>query len=115
VGVLAAVVAALGWLPGAPAATIALPVLAAQYGAISALLPAATSDLAGSAGFGAAYGRVFSSWGIAGVLGPAAGGWLHRLTGTYTTAFRLCLVVAAIAAATLIPLRAATQRAGADR
>ena len=108
VALLATAVAALGWGAGGLAAVLALPLIGLQYGAISALLPGATNDLVGDAGFGAAYGRAFSSWGIAGVLGPAAGAWLHQQSGGYALAFRLSLVAAAVAWVVLIRLRGPT-------
>ena len=49
------------------------------YGAVSALVPAATADLVGAAAFPSAYGRVFTGWGCAGLLAPLAGGWLLDL------------------------------------
>jgi MFS family permease len=50
------------------------------YGAVSALVPAATADRVGSAAFPAAYGVVFTGWGCAGLLAPVAGGQLIRLS-----------------------------------
>ena len=90
-------VSALGWLPAAAVVLMAMPVLGAAYGAISTLLPAATADLVGPERFGAAYGRVFSAWGVAGVLGPAAGAWLHGVAGNHRLAFQLSVVSAALA------------------
>lgn len=90
-------VAALGWLSDATVVFLALPVLGAAYGAVSTLLPAATADLVGRERFGTSYGRVFSSWGVAGVLGPAAGGWLHGATGSYRLAFQLSVVAGLLA------------------
>lgn len=46
------------------------------YGAVSALVPAATADLVGVRAFPRAYARVFTAWGVAGLLGPLAGAWL---------------------------------------
>jgi MFS family permease len=94
---LALAVGALGWLSAAVVMLVALPVLGAQYGAISAVLPAATAELVGPERFGSSYGRVFSSWGVAGVLGPAAGGWLHAAAGNYRPAFQASLVCAVLA------------------
>jgi MFS transporter, OFA family, oxalate/formate antiporter len=93
---------ALGWIGSPGVLLVSLTVLGAQYGAISALLPAATADLVGQARFGTAYGKAFSSWGVAGVIGPAAGGWLHGAAGGYRPAFQLaiaCAVVAGVALA----------------
>ena len=83
IGLTLAVIA-LGWIGSVGVLLVALALLGTQYGAISALLPAATADLVGPERFGSGYGRAFTSWGVAGVLGPAAGGWLHGVSGDYT-------------------------------
>lgn len=45
------------------------------YGAVSALVPAATADRVGAAAFPGTYGVVFTGWGCAGLLAPLVGGW----------------------------------------
>jgi MFS family permease len=55
----------------------------AAYGAVSSLVPAATADSVGEAGFAAAYGRVFTGWGCAGLLAPVAGDEVVRLAGAH--------------------------------
>ncbi|MCU1671406.1 MAG: transporter [Blastococcus sp.] len=50
------------------------------YGAVSALVPAATADRVGAAFFPTAYGVVFTGWGCAGLLAPLAGGRLIGLS-----------------------------------
>ena len=50
------------------------------YGAVSALVPAATADRVGAAAFPTAYGVVFTGWGCAGLLAPLVGGQLLGLT-----------------------------------
>lgn len=55
-----------------PPALAALFLLGTQYGALSTLTPAALSDVVPSRRFGATYGRVFTGWGIAGLLAPVA-------------------------------------------
>jgi MFS family permease len=50
------------------------------YGAVSALVPAATADRVGAAAFPTAYGVVFTGWGCAGLLAPLAGGQILGLT-----------------------------------
>ncbi|MGY1679162.1 MFS transporter [Geodermatophilus sp. SYSU D01176] len=52
----------------------ALLVVGLAYGAVSALVPALTADRVGPRAFPAAYGRVFTSWGCAGLLAPLLGG-----------------------------------------
>jgi OFA family oxalate/formate antiporter-like MFS transporter len=49
------------------------------YGALSSLVPAATADRVGAGAFATAYGRVFTGWGIAGLVAPVAMERLLRL------------------------------------
>ena len=44
------------------------------YGAVSSLVPAAAADRVGAGAFSLAYGRIFTGWGVAGLLAPVAGG-----------------------------------------
>ncbi|MBN9098747.1 MAG: MFS transporter [Pseudonocardia sp.] len=53
-----------------PVAFAALLLLGTQYGALSALVPAATADVVPGERFGTAYGVVFTGWGVAGLLAP---------------------------------------------
>ncbi len=54
------------------AALVALLVLGGQYGALSALAPAATADVVPVDRFGTTYGQVFTGWGLAGLTAPVA-------------------------------------------
>lgn len=70
-----------------PAATLTgLLVLGAQYGAVSVLVPMVVADAVPAERFGTAYGLVFSGWGIAGLLGPVAAGWIATSVGYPTVA-----------------------------
>jgi len=82
--------AALAWLPGRAAVLLALPAVAVQYGALSSLLPTAVRRVCEPSHFGNAYGLVFSSWGLAGVLAPAL-----RDPGTSAAALNSWLPLAA--------------------
>lgn len=73
-----------------PAATLAgLLVLGTQYGAVSVLVPLVVADAVPSERFGTAYGLVFSGWGVAGLLGPLAAGWIGTSVGYPTVATAL--------------------------
>lgn len=96
---------ALAWLPGAVAVIAGLSLLGVQYGLTSALLPAITREIVGDARFGTAFGRVFSSWGVAGLAGPALGAALHEESYGYSHSFAAALGGAAIAALALVALR----------
>lgn len=61
----------------APTTLGALLVLGLQYGAVSVLVPMAVAGAVPAERFGAAYGLVFTGWGIVGLSGPVfAGLWV---------------------------------------
>jgi MFS transporter, OFA family, oxalate/formate antiporter len=73
---LAATAVAVAGLASATAPSIVLTgllVVGLAYGALSALVPAATADRVGARAFPAVYGRVFSAWGCAGLLAALLG------------------------------------------
>jgi OFA family oxalate/formate antiporter-like MFS transporter len=85
-----------------PAVVLAgLALLAVAYGAVSALLPLATVGLVVPSRFGVSYGRVSTSWGVGGVVGPVAGAALTEGIGGHVTAFRAALAVAGLAVVAL--------------
>lgn len=59
----------------------ALLALGTQYGALSVLTPVATAAAVPADRFGAAFGAVFSGWGVAGLAGPVAAAWLATWAG----------------------------------
>ncbi len=99
--VLAGAVVVLGWWTAPGVVLVGLPVLTLQYGLVSALLPAATRLVTVPARFATAYGRVFSSFGVAGIVGPYLGAVLHRGADGYTDGFRASLLAAGLAAGAL--------------
>jgi MFS family permease len=78
-----------------PLALAALLLLGTQYGALSTLTPAATSDVVPPERFGTTYGRVFTGWGVAGLVAPVAAATLATVIG-YDAVYRSFLVVAAL-------------------
>ncbi|MEM7624088.1 MAG: MFS transporter [Planctomycetota bacterium] len=80
---------------------VAASLIGFNYGGCFALFPSATADMFGAKNLGANYGWVFTSYGIAGVVGVAAGNAAKTLTGSYAAAFNaaavLCLIAAALA------------------
>ncbi len=72
-----------------------------NFGGNFALFPSATADLFGAKNLGANYGWVFTAYGVAGVVGIAAGNAAKTMTGSYAAAFIvagcLCLLSAALA------------------
>ncbi len=79
----------------APVTATVVPGVALAYGSIIALYPAIVRDRYGPDGYPAAYGRVFTAWGVAGLVGPLGAGTLFDATGGY----RLPLLLASVAAA----------------
>lgn len=78
---LAVACAVLAISDGTGVRLVTLLLLGAQYGALSALVPAATADAVPAQRFGAAYGVVFTGWGLAGLAGPVAATALAARTG----------------------------------
>ncbi|MFA5073479.1 MAG: MFS transporter [Nitrospirota bacterium] len=74
------------------------------YGALFALMPAATADFYGLKNLGVNYGLVFTAFGVAGVSGSLLGGRIRDLFGSYTGAYIICAVmlIAAMALALVI-------------
>lgn len=79
--VLAAACAVLATCDVTGVRLVALLLLGAEYGALSALVPAATADAVPAQRFGAAYGVVFTGWGLAGLAVPAAATEFAARTG----------------------------------
>jgi len=84
--------------------TVASAWIGFNFGGNFALFPSATADFFGTKFVGVNYGLVFTSYGIAGIVGPIFGGKVFDLTGSYLTAFItagiLCLIAAVIAKTT---------------
>lgn len=80
---------------------VAASLVGFNFGGNFALFPSATADLFGAKNVGANYGWVFTSYGIAGVVGIAAGNFAKEQTGSYHAAFMvagvLCVVSAILA------------------
>ena len=75
---------------------VALGLIGYCYGAIIAVYPVAVVDVFGSAAAPRIYGQVFTAWGLAGLLGPWAGGWLFDRTGSYIAAIMIAMVFSVI-------------------
>lgn len=90
---------------------VAASIVGFNFGGCFALFPSATADLFGSKNLGANYGLVFTSYGIAGVVGIFAGNTAKILTGSYGAAFALsgglCIVSAVLAIALYVSRKTA--------
>jgi len=58
-----------------------------NFGGNFALFPSATADFFGTKNIGVNYGFVFTSYGVAGIVGPILGGRVFDITGSYLYAF----------------------------
>ncbi len=76
-----------------------------NFGGNFALFPSATADFFGAKNLGANYGWVFTSYGIAGVVGIAAGNFAKVLTGSYAAAFTLAAILCLLSAGLAIVLQ----------
>ncbi|MBU0615288.1 MAG: OFA family MFS transporter [Nanoarchaeota archaeon] len=78
-----------------------------NFGGNFALFPSATADFFGTKNLGVNYGFVFTSYGVAGIVGPILGGKVFDITGSYLFAFIpagiACLLAGLIALATKKP------------
>jgi OFA family oxalate/formate antiporter-like MFS transporter len=81
-----------------------------NFGGNFALFPSATADLFGAKNLGANYGWVFTSYGIAGVVGIVAGNAAKVTTGSYAAAFAIAGVLCLVSAGLAIGLRFVHQK-----
>lgn len=73
----------LAWLGSGAGALVALAVVGFCYGAMIAAYPAAIAALCGPVAGIRVYGRVFTAWGLAGLLAPWFAGVMYDGTGAY--------------------------------
>ncbi|SES79472.1 MFS transporter [Geodermatophilus poikilotrophus] len=99
---LAATAGALAGLASRVAPAVVLTgflVVGLAYGAVSALVPAATADRVGVRAFPAVYGRVFTAWGCAGLLAPLLAARVTDADGAQPGLLLLAVPLALAAAA----------------
>ena len=81
-----------------------------NYGGCFALFPSATADLFGAKNLGANYGWLFTSYGIAGVVGIYLPNKAMELTGSYLPSFLIAAGLCIASAALAVALKVATAR-----
>jgi len=69
-----------------------------SYGAMLAVYPSAIGDFYGTKNLGFNYAILFTAWGVAGVSGPLAAGYILDITGGYNTAYLISSVLCFFAA-----------------
>ena len=80
-----------------------------NFGGNFALFPAATADSFGTKNLGMNYGFIFTGYGVAGIIGPAAGGVFFDVTQQYVLAFLFAGVLCFLAAGTSVMVWALTR------
>ncbi len=86
-----------------------------NFGGNFALFPSATADFFGAKHLGANYGWVFTAYGIAGVVGIAAGNFAKVLTGSYAAAFTLAACLCLLSAGLAIVLQRMHKKNTSDK
>jgi OFA family oxalate/formate antiporter-like MFS transporter len=76
------------------------------YGSQLAVFPSTTADFFGMRNLGNNYGLLLTAWGVAGIIGPMAGGWIFDATRSYAAAFRIAALLAVAAAAVVATVKA---------
>ncbi len=89
---------------------VAASVVGFNYGGCFALFPSATAELYGAKNLGVNYGWVFTSYGIAGVVGIAAGNAARTATGSYAAAFIVAAALCVASALLALVLHAILRR-----
>jgi len=77
---------------------IAASLIGFNFGGNFALFPSATADRFGPTNLGANYGWLYTSYGIAGLVGVAVGNFARTQTGSYTVALLVAAVLCIFAA-----------------
>ena len=72
-------------------------VIYANYGGLLALFPSATAIFFGKKYLGRIYGAIFTSWGVAGLLGAFSGGLIKDITASYIPSFYVAIVTSLLA------------------
>ncbi|MGC8668951.1 MAG: OFA family MFS transporter [Chthonomonadales bacterium] len=85
-----------------------------NFGGNFALFPSTTADLFGAKNLGANYGLVFTSYGIAGVVGVYSGNTAKALTHSYGAAFAVAACLCILSAVLAMALRATHKPAAAQ-
>jgi OFA family oxalate/formate antiporter-like MFS transporter len=76
---------------------ILLVLIASLYGALIAIYPTLVNQIFGSDRSTWAYGRIFTSWGFAGLVSPSLAGWLFDQYKNYNSSLLFALILSIIA------------------
>ena len=67
------------------------------YGTLLSVFPALTADQYGLKNYGSNYGILYLSWGLSGVVAPMLADFFYDRTGSFNTAYIICVVMLALA------------------
>lgn len=75
---------------------LGLAIAGLAYGVMATGYPVAVHHFFGAGKFALIYGRVFTAWGVAGLIAPFVAGWMFDRTGSYQLALQLATLSAVI-------------------
>jgi len=107
---LGATVLTLMFAAGGAAFIAAAAAVGFAFGACFVIYAAEVASHWGIEAVGVVYPLVFLAYGLSGILGPMAGGWLFESTGSYSQAILLAAVLTVGGAAAFLVLRARARR-----
>jgi MFS family permease len=64
-----------------------------SYGALASIFPSLTADQFGLKNYGANYGVLFLSWGLAGLIAPVMADFLYDAGGSFNTAYIIAAII----------------------
>jgi OFA family oxalate/formate antiporter-like MFS transporter len=96
--------------PETAAAIVLMGLIGLNFGGCFAVFPSATADAFGTKNMGINYGLVFTSYGIAGVVGPQIAAYYKDVVKSYLPAFPVAGVLVALAAVGAVVLHRMVNR-----
>ena len=83
--------------PSGDGAVIAMALAGVAYGMTAGIYPSAVSIFLGPESYGRNFAVLLTAWGVAGLIGPIAGGWFFDLTGDYRVSLEIASVATLLA------------------
>ena len=75
------------------------------YGTCLSVFPSTVADFFGTKNLGINYGWVFTSWGVAGIVGPMIAGYMFKTYQSYTGAFYTAGILAIVSLIAMLVAR----------
>lgn len=87
--------AVLFLVPSSPMIFLAAAVLTGfSFGSCFVLYATETAHLFGPSAVGRIYPYIYLAYGVSGIIGPSAGGWIYEISGSYTGAILMAIALA---------------------